>query len=714
MSLSTCLWRSLCVLMIVISPMADPTRKRPLGRWTQLSHMGVPLAVVAVVVVLIIPLPTFIIDLLITANITGSVLILLTAMQVKRPLDFSVFPTLVLIATMFRLGLNVAVTRQVLLRGYAGVVVSSFGHFVIGGSIVVGLVVFFILIIIQFVVITSGSGRVAEVAARFTLDGMPGKQMAIDADRASGAIDEKEAARRRREIADEADFYGAMDGASKFVRGDAIAAIVITMVNLIGGLAVGILQRHLSITQAIDTYSLLSVGDGLVSQIPALLISLSTGIIVTRSTTDETLGADVIKQLSRFRQIVRTTGLVMVGLAIIPGLPKLPFMAIGGLVYFFGSRIPKEDQIELSKSESGSALSPGTDECPEAIAAAMAVESLSLELGIELIDLVQPERGGDLLERVKVLRRNLAKELGIVMPRVHTRDNLDLPNSEYAIKIHGVEVARGSAPRGKLLAIGDNLDSLGGVDTRDPAFGGRAKWISISQSHQAAVSGVTVVDRSAVVTTHLAEIVREYAGSLVSRQDTKLLLDALKPSNPVVLDEMASANLTLGDVQGVLKELLDEGIPVRDLVRIIESLTEQARSQHKDTDSLVEAARNSLGPTICSMYENGGVLPVITLSPVLEQALLSAMRIGDRGRRSLGIPATEAESIVREIARIHDLSDLNGTSPVLLCASSLRPAIRRLLKPSIPHLGIIGASEVGANTRVTTVGSVNHEVVAVA
>lgn len=677
-----------------------------------MSHMAVPLAVVAVVVVLIIPLPTFVIDLLITANITAAVLVLLTAMQVKRPLDFSVFPTLLLIATMFRLGLNVAVTRQVLLHGYAGVVVSSFGHFVIGGSIVVGLVVFFILIIIQFVVITSGAGRVAEVAARFTLDGMPGKQMAIDADRASGAIDEHEAKRRRREIADEADFYGAMDGASKFVRGDAIAAIVITMVNLIGGLAVGIIQRHLSITQAIDTYSLLSVGDGLVSQIPALLLSLSTGIIVTRSTTDNNLGHDVIKQLSRFRQIVRTTGLIMMILAIIPGLPKLPFIIIGGFVYFFGRRIPKD--VTLKEDSTGASTSAAVlDETPEALAAGMAVEALSLELGIDLIDLVQIDRGGDLLERVKVLRRNLAKELGIVMPRVHTRDNIDLPNSEYSIKVHGVEVARGSAPQGKLLAIGENLDGLGGIDTRDPAFGGRAKWIPVGQSHQAAIAGVTVVDRSAVVTTHLAEIVREHAGSLLSRQDTKLLLDSLKSSSPVVLEEMTAANLTLGDIQAVLRDLLDEGVPIRDLVRIVEALTEQARGQQKDIDSLAESARVALGATIVSMYEDQGVLPVITLSPLLEQGLQAALRVGERGKRSLGIPANEAEAIVREIARLRNESDINGFSPVVLCSSRLRPALRRLLKPSLPHLGVIGATEVGQSIKITTVGSVNHEIVTV-
>lgn len=680
-------------------------------RWMQLSNMAVPLSVVAVVVVLVIPLPTFLIDLLITANITSSVLVLLTAMQVRRSLDFSVFPTLVLIATMFRLALNVAVTRQVLLHGYAGVVVSSFGHFVIGDSIVVGLVVFFILIIIQFVVITSGSGRVAEVAARFTLDGMPGKQMAIDADRASGAINEMEAKRRRQEITDEADFYGAMDGASKFVRGDAIAAIVITMVNLIGGLTIGILQRHMPITQAIDTYSLLSVGDGLVSQIPALLLSLSTGIIVTRGATEHDLGHDVVQQLSRFRKIVRATGVIMTILALVPGLPKLPFLVVGGFVFYFGTRIPKEvKDLELDTPAS-SALGP-VEETPEVLAAGMAVESLSLELGIELIDLVQPDRGGDLLDRVKILRRNVAKELGIIMPRVHTRDNLDLPNADYCIKVHGVEVARGNAPRGKLLAIGENLENLDGVDTRDPAFGGRAKWIPVGLSHQAAVAGVTVVDRSAVVTTHLAEIVRANAGSLLSRQDTKLLLDSLKSSDPVVLEEMASANLTLGEIQSVLRELLGEGVPVRDMVRIIEALTEQARTQQKDVDSLTEAARSALSTTISSMYARESSLWVITLSPALEQSLFSLLRIGDKGRRTLAISGDDAELIVREIGGVlHDV-EVQGNNPVVLCATKLRSALQRLLNPSLPRLGVVAAAEVAPNLQLITVGSVDHEIAA--
>ncbi len=679
-------------------------------RWRRLVSMAIPLSVVAVVVVLVVPLPTFVVDLLITANITGSILILLTAMQVKRPLDFSVFPTLVLVATMFRLALNVAATRLILLHGYAGVVIESFGHFVIGGSILVGLVVFFILIVIQFVVITSGAGRVAEVAARFTLDGMPGKQMAIDADLHAGAIDEVEAKRRRQEVADEADFYGAMDGASKFVRGDAIAAIVITAINLIGGLAIGVAQHHLSLSNAISTYSLLSVGDGLVSQIPALLLSLSTAIIVTRAATEHDLGHDVLTQLSRYRRIVRTTGLVMAGLAIIPGLPKLPFLLVGGSVFFFGTRLPKEPGAQDAEPVQAPAVAAA--DTPESIAAGIAVEQLVLELGLELIDLVQTERGGDLLDRVKALRRNVAAELGIVMPQVHTRDNLDLPPSVYAIRVQGIEVARGEAPRGKLLAVGQNLEELTGVETRDPAFGGRAKWIPAELSHQAVVAGVTVVDRSAVVTTHLAEVVREHAGTILSRQDTKLLLDALKGSNPVVLEEMAAANVTLGDVQGVLRGLLDEGVPVRDLVRIVESTTEQARTQQKDADSLLEAARISLGSTIGSLFAVNGVIPIITMAPSLEQGLIASIRTGDRGR-TLGIEAAVAESLVRQVAKLTQEAESRGVTPVLLCATRLRLALRRLLKPSLPRLAIVGAGEIGAAMSLETVGSVSDEAVVV-
>ena len=677
-------------------------------RWRRMVTIAIPLSVVAVVVMLVVPLPTFVVDLLITANITGSILILLTAMQVKRPLDFSVFPTLVLVATMFRLALNVAATRLILLHGYAGVVIESFGHFVIGGSILVGLVVFFILIVIQFVVITYGAGRVAEVGARFTLDAMPGKQMAIDADLHAGAIDEAEAKRRRQEVADEADFYGAMDGASKFVRGDAIAAIVITAINLIGGLAIGVVQHHLSLSDAIYTYSLLSVGDGLVSQIPALLLSLSTGIIVTRAATEHDLGHDVLTQLSRYRRIVRTTGLVMAGLAIIPGLPKLPFLLVGGSVFFFGTRLPKDPGAAEAEPEQAPAVAAA--DTPESIAAGIAVEQLVLELGLELIDLVQTERGGDLLDRVKALRRNVATELGIVMPQVHTRDNLDLPPSVYAIRVQGIEVARGEAPRGSswpwVRTSRNWPESRRG--TRHSAAGpsGSPPSSAIKRS----VAGVTVVDRSAVVTTHLAEVVREHAGTILSRQDTKLLLDALKGSNPVVLEEMAAANVTLGDVQGVLRGLLDEGVPVRDLVRIVESTPSRRAPSRRTPTACSRRPGSHWVPPSGRLFAVNGTIPIITMAPSLEQGLIASIRTGDRGR-TLGIEAAVAESLVRQVAKLTQEAESRGVTPVLLCATRLRLALRRLLKPSLPRLAIVGAGEIGAAMSLDTVGSVADEAV---
>jgi len=393
----------------------------------------------------------------------------------------------------------------------------------------------------------------------------------------------------------------------------------------------------------------------------------------------------------------------------VPGLPKLPFLVIGLGVTVLGARLPKELPVEEAESEPAPAA-PAPDS-PEALAASLGVEPLALELGLELIDLVQPERGGDLLDRVKSLRRNVAMELGIVMPQVHTRDNLDLSSSAYAIKVHDVEVARGEAPRGKLLAIGPNIDQLSGVDTRDPAFGGRAKWIAAELSHQAAVAGVTVVDRSAVVTTHLAEVVREHAGALLSRQDTKLLLDVVKNTNPVVLEEMTAAGLTLGDVQGVLRALLDEGVPVRDLVRIVEALTEQARTGQKDPDGLLEAARITLGSTIGSLYAPEGTLPVITLAPPLEHHLLGALQSGDRGR-TLGITAPSAESLVRQLAKLSRDAESRGEVPVVMCSTRLRPALRRLLRPSLPRLAVVGAGEIGASMPVETIGSVNDEAVA--
>ena len=451
-------------------------------RNNRLTLVGVPTAMVCVVVMLVVPLPTELIDVLITLNLVGAVIILLTSMYVKRALDFSVFPSLLLIATMFRLALNVSVTRQILLHAKAGNVVSSFGHFVIGGSVIVGLVVFLIIIVIQFIVITNGAGRVAEVAARFTLDGMPGKQMAIDADLNGGLINKDEARRRRREIAAEADFYGAMDGASKFVRGDAIAAIVIMAINLVGGLLIGVFQDGEPFGQAVNTYSLLSVGDGLAAQLPALLISISTGIIVTRAGTDSDLGTDLVLQILHQRRAVRMASGGVMMLALIPGLPKLPFLIVGGAVWFLAGRLPTDEALrERAEQEAVVEVPPApAPDSPEGLARDMKVDPLELEVAFNLVELVDPTRGGDLLDRVKALRRKVALELGVVLPLVRTRDNIDLPASTYTIRVQGAEVARGTAQPGHVLAIGDMLGSLPGTPTKEPVFGLDAKWAPAS------------------------------------------------------------------------------------------------------------------------------------------------------------------------------------------------------------------------------------------
>ncbi len=425
----------------------------------RIGQIIIPGAIVGIVVMLVVPIPTALLDLLLVINIAMAVLALLASMSTKRVLDFSIFPSYLLIGTLFRLALNVSVTRLVLLHGYAGKVIEAFGHFVVGGSVVVGLVIFLILIVIQFVVITNGAGRVAEVAARFTLDAMPGKQMAIDADLNAGSIDEDEARRRRKEIADEADFYGAMDGASKFVKGDAIAAIVIVMINLVGGFAVGILQRHMSFGEAISTYSLLTVGDGLVAQIPALLISLSSGLIVTRAATESDLGTDLLRQFTQHKRTMQIAGFVIAGVGIVPGLPKVPFFLVGGVLLLLSTRLPSEAQLEQRRHADAieaAAIPAISADATEQLATEMRVEPLELEIAYDLIDLVDTNRGGDLLDRVRALRRKLAMELGIVIPLVRTRDNLELPAHTYAIRVHGVEVGRGEAPPGHVLVLGDD------------------------------------------------------------------------------------------------------------------------------------------------------------------------------------------------------------------------------------------------------------------
>jgi flagellar biosynthesis protein FlhA len=674
----------------------------------RIGQIAIPAAIVGIVVMMVVPLPTVLLDLLLVTNIALATLALLASMSTRRVLDFSIFPSFLLIATLFRLALNVSVTRLVLLDGFAGKVIEAFGHFVVGGSVIVGLVIFLILIVIQFIVITNGAGRVAEVAARFTLDAMPGKQMAIDADLNAGIIDEAEAKNRRKEIADEADFYGAMDGASKFVKGDAIAAIVIVLINLVGGFAVGILQQKMSFGEAIDHYSLLTVGDGLVAQIPALLISLSSGLIVTRAATESDLGTDLVHQFTRHRRTMQLAGGAIAALAIMPGLPKPPFLVIGGALLLIASRLPTEAETaaaEMAAQQAEEEVAAPVQETPETIAHDMRVEPLELEIAYDLIDLVDPERGGDLLDRVRALRRKLALELGIVIPLVRTRDNLDLPAHTYSIRVHGVELGRGEAPPGHVLVLGDGAANLPGLATREPVFGLPATWVPIEFRHQAEVTGGTVVDRASVITTHLAELARRNAGRLLSRQDVKMLVDIVKESDPVVIDEINGSNTSAGEIQRVLQALLDEGVAIRDLVRIFEVISERARLT-KDIEHIVESVRTALGPAISASYAREGRLPVLTLEPVIEHSLAEALRPSDSGSY-LALDPSIAEQLALAIAREGENAEMRGVEPVLVCAAQLRPAMRRLLRAAAPRLPVLAYTELGSQLELETIGVVN-------
>jgi flagellar biosynthesis protein FlhA len=670
----------------------------------RMAQFGVPVGVVLIVVMLVVPLPAVMLDMLLAANIVTALLILMTAMFVQRPLDFAAFPAVILVVTLFRLALNVSTTRLILLDGYAGKVVETFGSFVVGGSLVVGIIVFAILVLIQFIVITNGAGRVAEVGARFTLDAMPGKQMAIDADLNSGLIDDDEARRRRAEVAGEADFYGAMDGASKFVKGDAIAGILITLVNLIGGFAIGVGQNGMSFGDATQTYSLLTIGDGLVSQIPALLLSVATGLIVTRSTSDDDMGQDLVRQLTMRSQPLKIAGGAALGLCLIPGLPKIPFIVLGGAMFYLGYRT--KDEVPEEVAEPGPQSGPAPDSI-EALVEEIRVDPLELELSADLIDLVDTTVGGDLLDRVKALRRKVAMDLGVVVPPVRTRDNLDLPLRTYAIRLFGVEVARGEAPPGTVLAIGDGLDALPGQRTQEPVFGLPAVWIPAELRSQAELSGATVVDRASVLTTHLAEVVRQHASRLLGREDVRMLTEAVRRTNPAVVEELTPAQLTLGQIQRVLQALLEENVSVRDLVRIFEALSLQARTG-QEVDQLVEAARQALGPAVVVPYTADGAVHVVSFEPVLEQRLLEGLRATEAGA-VLAVDVETAQGVLSQLSALVQQAEEQNLSPVLACAPQLRAAVRRMVQPSVERLPVISYTELSGPLQIRSVGVVTQQ-----
>ncbi|GAA2751359.1 flagellar biosynthesis protein FlhA [Amnibacterium kyonggiense] len=680
-------------------------RRLALGRTA--SAIAVPLGLVAIIMLLVVPIPAWLLDLLITVNILFALVILLTTMFAKKPLDFSVFPSLLLIATLFRLGLNVASTRLVLGQGYAGEVIHAFGSVAVGGSMVIGAVVFVILVVIQFVVVTKGAERVAEVGARFTLDAMPGKQMAIDADLNSGLITEDEARRRRKEVSAEADFYGAMDGASKFVKGDAIAGIVIVLVNVLGGIIMGVLIHGQQILDAVNTYTLLTIGDGLTAQIPALLMAVSTGMIVTRSNSESELGQDAGKQLTQSRLALMIAGVAACLMALIPGMPMIPFILVGGTLIFVSTRLRRAEQNkekEAALAEVAAKQQAPASDTPEELMEQMRVHALEVQLSPDLVDLVSGV-SDDLLARVKALRRRIAMEYGVVVPPVRTRDSVDLPPSTYVIRVAGVEMGRGLAPVGKVLALGDHLDALPGTPTVEPVFQLAGKWIPAELRHAAETTGATVIDRGSVLVTHLSSVITDNAGRLLSREDVRVLTEGVKRFSPALVEELVPGLLTLAEIHRVLQGLLAEKVPINDLARIYEALSLRAKVS-TDPEGLIEAARGALGPVLVSPHLDERTLRVVMIDPQLEQGMLENLRPSELGTQIL-ISPDMITRIVESLRTAVQAAEMRGWSPVLVCAPALRPAIRRLVAPQTNGLPVLSYQEVtSADVTIETVGVV--------
>jgi len=658
--------------------------------------MIAPIVVIMVVLLMVVPLPPLVLDLLLSVDIGLAVVLMLTAVYVREPIEFSVFPSLLLLLTLLRLALNVASTRLVLLHGADGVeaaghVIMSFGHFVVGGNLVVGVVVFLVLVAIQFLVINHGAVRISEVTARFTLDAMPGRQMAIDADLNAGLIDEREARDRRERVRREADFYGAMDGAIRFTQRDALAAIIITAVNIIAGLIIGVFQHGLDLATAVETYTILTVGEGLVTSIPALLVSVSGGLITTRAASNSNLGEDVASQLlARSRPLGMAAG-VLILLALIPGLPKVPFILVAAILGF-AAYSTRSDQQQQQAAGAAAAPPPSED------ADSGPTDPLSVEVGYGLISLVDDRQGGTLLARVRSIRRQIGTETGVIVPAVRVADNLSLPARAYSILLKGVEVARGELYAERLLAInpGTASGAIEGMSTREPAFGLPAWWITPELREQATASGYTVVDPTTTLSTHLSETIRTFIPELLDRQQTKDLIDRTARTAPKLIEELIPKLLSVGEVQRVLRNLLRERVSVRDLTTILEAVADAAVVS-KDADALTEAARAALGRAICKSYQNDkGELPAISIAPTLEARLLSTLVRTEQGPVLACDPA-DVQGMAGRIARV-----LEGAvaQPVLLCSPMLRPHLWRLLGRALPHLGVLSHIEVPSHVHV--------------
>lgn len=657
--------------------------------------------VVSVLLVMVVPLPSMMLDTLLATNITISLAVLLTAFYALRPLDFAVFPGLLLMTTLFRLSLNVASTRLILSEGSAGELIAAFGQFVVGGNTVVGVIIFLVLVLINFMVITKGSGRIAEVAARFTLDALPGKQMAIDADLNAGLVDEDEARKRRSEVSREADFYGAMDGASKFVRGDAIAGLIITVINIVGGLVIGIMQRGMTFEEAGQAYVLLSIGDGLVSQIPALLISTAAGVIVSRASSENNLAKDFQGQLLKKPHPILITGGFLVVLGLVPGLPIVPFWMLAGGMLFIGQKrlaVEKEEREQARAAED----KPPEEEKKDKPADLLLVDPLELEIGYGLISIVDPAQNGDLLERVKLLRQQLAMELGVVLPPVRIRDNMTLAANQYVIKLRGNPIGSGEVMPGYQLALlpDDTGMAPPGIQVTDPTFGLPAVWVAERNLHEAERLGLTVVEAPAVITTHLLEVLRKNAYRLLDRQEVKKLIDKVKETAPALIEELVPNLMTIGSIQKVLKRLLQERIPTRDLITILEALADYAPNT-KNIDVLTEYARAALAATITRQFaDEMGTVHVFVLEPHLEQHLLEKAQSGELNATTLGLDPQRIDRLVQAADRQAKRLISHGYTPVLLTTPVLRSTLFNFLAPMLSDIAVLSYNDLSPDAQV--------------
>ncbi len=679
----------------------------------------VPLAAVAMLFVMLVPLPGFVLDLLLTISITASVLVLLTAIQILKPVQFSVFPSLLLLLTLMRLSLDLASTRRILLHGSdgpsaAGHVIEAFGQFVVGGNYIVGFVLFLALTAIQYLVISHGAVRTAEVTARFTLDAMPGKQMAIDADLNAGVINEQQARKRREAVSREAEFCGAMDGAARFSQRDSLATIMIMAINIIAGFLIGVFQQGIPFAEALKTYTILTVGDGLVAILPSLLVSVAGGIVVTRAASRESLGVNVSRQILASPRLLRIAGGVLCALGLIPGLPKVAFFALGGLLLYAAHRLKEEPRLDDADDAAAIPAQLGKGATAAGVAAAdpmdavLKLDELMLEVGAGLVSLVDAKQGGQLLIRIKAMRKNLAQQLGFLVPSIHITDNLSLKDGEYVVHLRGVEIARAELRRGQLLAIASDPQALAlpGIDTREPAFDVAAKWIAPGLQAQAIAAGYAVVDTTSVLAAHLAELIKRNAYELLTRAETKRLIDRLNDSHPKLVEELIPKLMSLGEVQKVLQSLLREQVSIRDLGSILEALVDTAAT-NKNPIALVEAARHALGRSLVRpLLDDKGALKVVTLDAALEE---ECMRAANAQPGQMAHGGALQVSVARKV-----LDSLRGTfgeaigeaPPVLLCASPGRYYLRRLMEPFLPRLVVIAPTEIPPMTSVQSVGVV--------